>query len=43
MIRRGIEMELLGLFALTLFLLLLAVLIAGAIIGGGDDWDDRFR
>ena len=20
-----------------------AVLIAGAIIGGGDDWDDRFR
>lgn len=36
-------MELLGIFALTLFLLLLAVLIAGAIIGGGDDWDDRFR
>lgn len=43
MIRLEIEMELLGLFALTLFLLLLAVLIAGAIIGGGDDWDDRFR
>lgn len=40
MIRLEIEMELLGLFALTLFLLLLAVLIAGAIIGGGDDWDD---
>lgn len=36
-------MELFGVFALTLFTLLLAVLIAGAIIGGGDDWDDRFR
>lgn len=36
-------MELFGVFVLTLFLLLLAVLIAGAIIGGGDDWDDRFR
>lgn len=43
MIRREMKMELLGIFALTLFLLLLAVLIAGAIIGGGDDWDDRFR
>jgi hypothetical protein len=36
-------MELLGVFVVTLFTLLLAVLIAGAIIGGGDDWDDRFR
>ena len=36
-------MELLGVFVVTLFVLLLAVLIAGAIIGGGDDWDDRFR
>lgn len=36
-------MELAGMFAATIFVLLLAVLIAGAIIGGGDDWDDRFR
>lgn len=36
-------MEVLGMFAVTLFSILLAVLIAGAIIGGGDDWDDRFR
>lgn len=43
MIRLEIEMELLGMLALTLFTVLLAVLIAGAIIGGGDDWDDRFR
>lgn len=40
LIRREMEMELLGLFALTLFTVLLAVLIAGAIVGGGDDWDD---
>lgn len=36
-------MELAGMFAATIFVLLLAVLIAGTIIGGGDDWDDRFR
>ena len=36
-------MELFGVFVVTLFVLLLAVLIAGAIIGGRDDWDDRFR
>ena len=43
MTHREMEMELLGMFALTLFVVLLAVLIAGAIVGGGDDWDDRFR
>lgn len=36
-------MELMAVFALTVFMILLAVLIAGAIIGGSDDWDDRFR
>lgn len=35
MIRLEIEMELLGMLALTLFTVLLAVLIAGAIVGAG--------
>lgn len=43
MTHREMEMELFGVFVVTLFVLLLAVLIAGAIVGGGDDWDDRFR
>ena len=42
-VQGGGIMELLIVFGYTALSILLALLIARAIVGGGDDWDDRFR